>query len=106
MNILMDYLADRIGQYPFYVTGDFNCNVDSVPYNTATERLLDAHKTTWVDRSTATRTYHAYKESGGSEIDFIFHNEHTVPVSYEIISKDYGGFVSDHYGVIAEFVND
>ena len=106
MNILMDYLADRIGQYPFYVTGDFNCNVDSVPYNTATERLLDAHKTAWVDRSTATRTYHAYKESGGSEIDFIFHNEHTVPVSYEIISKDYGGFVSDHYGVIAEFVND
>ena len=106
MNILMDYLADRIGQYPFYLTGDFNCRVDSVPYSTATERLSDAHKTTWVDRSTATRTYHDYKESGGSEIDFIFHNEHTVPVSYEIISKDYGGYVSDHYGVIAEFVNE
>ena len=24
MDILMDYLADRIGQYPFYLTGDFN----------------------------------------------------------------------------------
>lgn len=106
MDILMDYLADRIGQYPFYLTGDFNCNVDSIPYNTATARLLDSHKTAWVDFSTETRTYHAYQREGGSEIDFIFHNDHTTPVQYEIISKDYGGYVSDHYGVIAEFVNE
>lgn len=106
MDILMDYLADRIGQYPFYLTGDFNCNVDSIPYNTATARLLDSHKTSWVDVSTETRTYHAYQRRGGSEIDFIFHNDHTTPVQYEIISKDYGGYVSDHYGVIAEFVNE
>jgi endonuclease/exonuclease/phosphatase family metal-dependent hydrolase len=106
MDILMDYLADRIGQYPFYLTGDFNCNVDSIPYNTATARLLDSHKTAWVDFSTETRTYHAYQRRGGSEIDFIFHNDHTTPVQYEIISKDYGGYVSDHYGVIAEFVNE
>ncbi len=106
MDILMDYLADRIGEYPFYVTGDFNCNVDSIPYNTATSRLADSHKTTWTDLSAETRTYHAYKESGGSEIDFIFHNDKTTPVSYEIISKGYDGYVSDHYGVIAEFVNN
>ncbi len=106
MDILMDYLADRIGQYPFYLTGDFNCQVDSVPYNTATDRLLDSHKTAWTDLSTVTRTYHAYKDEGGSEIDFIFHNDHTTPVQYEIISKDYDGYVSDHYGVITEFVND
>lgn len=106
MDILMDYLADRIGQYPFYLTGDFNCNVDSIPYNTATARLLDSHKTSWVDFSTEPRTYHAYQRRGGSEIDFIFHNDHTTPVQYEIISKDYGGYVSDHYGVIAEFVNE
>ena len=106
MDILMAYLEDRIGQYPFYVTGDFNCFVDSIPYNTATAKLADAHKTTWIDHSTDTRTYHAYKESGGGEIDFIFHNDKTTPVQYEIISKDYEGYVSDHYGVIAEFVND
>lgn len=106
MDILMDYLADRIGQYPFYLTGDFNCDVDSIPYNTATARLLDSHKTAWVDLSTETRTYHAYQRKGGSEIDFIFHNDHTTPVQYEIISKDYDGYVSDHYGVIVEFVNE
>lgn len=106
MDILMDYLSDRIGQYPFYVTGDFNCYVDSIPYNTATSKLADSHKTAWTDQSTVTRTYHGYQESGGGEIDFIFHNDKTTPVYYEIISKDYKGFVSDHYGVIAEFVND
>lgn len=106
MDILMDYLADRIGQYPFYLTGDFNCVADSVPYETVTARLQDSHKTAWVDLSTAENTYHAYTVEGHSEIDFIFHNGHTTPVQYEIISKDYGGFVSDHYGVIAEFVNE
>ncbi len=106
MNILMDYLADRIGQYPFYLTGDFNCVVNSIPYNTAASNLSDSHKTAWVDHSTETRTYHAYEERGGSEIDFIFHNEQVTPVRYEIISKGYDGYVSDHYGVVAEFVNE
>ena len=106
MDILMDYLADRIGEYPFYLTGDFNCTSDSVPYSTAVSKLSDAHRTAWVDYSTETRTYHAYEERGGGEIDFIFHNEKTAPVSYEIISKGYGGYVSDHFGVVAEFVNE
>ena len=106
MDILMDYLADRIGEYPFYLTGDFNCEVNSIPYETVTARLQDSHKTAWEDLSTAVNTYHAYTVEGKSEIDFIFHNDRTTPVQYEIISKDYGGFVSDHYGVIAEFVND
>lgn len=106
MEILMDYLSERIGQYPFYVTGDFNCHVDSIPYQTATAKLTDAHQVAWVDHSTETRTYHDYKESGGAEIDFVFHNDKTTPVQYEIISKDYEGFVSDHYGVIVEFVNE
>ena len=106
MDILMDYLADRIGAYPFYLTGDFNCEVNSIPYETVTARLQDSHKTAWEDLSTAVNTYHAYTVEGKSEIDFIFHNDRTTPVQYEIISKDYDGFVSDHYGVIADFVND
>ena len=105
MDILMNYLADRIGQYPFYLTGDFNCQSDSLPYQTATSRLQDSHVTGWMDHSTVNRTYHGYQETGGSEIDFIFHNEKTTPVNYEIISKGYDGYVSDHFGVIVEFVN-
>ena len=105
MTILMDYLADRIGQYPFYLTGDFNCYVGSEAYVTAAEHLQDSHKTAWIDLSTVSNTFHSYTEEGKSEIDFVFHNDRTTPVRYEIISKSYGGFVSDHYGVIVEFVN-
>ena len=50
-------------------------------------------------------TFHSYTEEGKTEIDFIFHNDHTTPVNYEIISKSYDGYVSDHYGVFVEFVN-
>ena len=106
MTILMDYLADRIDQYPFYLTGDFNCDPGSAPYVAATERLLDARKTARIDLSTERRTFHAYKETGGGEIDFIFHNNKTIPTNYEVVSKDYDGFVSDHYGVVAEFINE
>ena len=105
MTILMDYLADRIGQYPLYLTGDFNCCVGSEAYVTAAEHLQDSHKTAWIDLSTVSNTFHSYTEEGKTEIDFIFHNDHTTPVNYEIISKPYDGYVSDHYGVIVEFVN-
>ena len=88
-----------------YLTGDFNCDPGSPPYAAATERLLDARRTARIDLSTEKRTFHAYKETGGGEIDFIFHNNKTIPLKYEVISKDYDGFVSDHYGVIAEFIN-
>jgi endonuclease/exonuclease/phosphatase family metal-dependent hydrolase len=104
MQILLDYLSQRIGEYPFYMTGDFNTVVGSAAYNAADAGLEDAHKTTLEDASTVTRTYHAYTEDYGNEIDFIFHNDRVTPLRYEIVSKSYGGFVSDHYGVLAEFV--
>lgn len=106
MEILIDYLIERVGQYPLYLTGDFNCKVNSTPYEIATSCFLDSHKTAWNDISTVSNTFHGYKEGGKNEIDFIFHNEYTTPVQYEIISGDYDGFVSDHYGVIVEFIND
>ena len=106
MNILLAYLEERVGNYPFYLTGDFNYQVESVPYQTATENLMDSHKTAWSDLSTENRTFHDYEEEYGLEIDFIFHNDKTTPIQYEIISKDYGGRVSDHFGVIVEFINE
>ena len=49
-------------------------------------------------------TYHDY-QAYGSEIDFIFHTEKATPIRYEIVTKQYGGYISDHYGVFAEFVH-
>lgn len=101
--ILMNYLAERVGDYPVYLTGDFNSYNSDNAYHTVSSVFSDAHKTAWTDVSTVSHTYHGYSEWGG-EIDFIFHNDRTTPIYYEIISKQYDGFVSDHYGVIAEFV--
>ena len=48
-------------------------------------------------------TYHAYGVYG-SEIDFIFHDPQSEAVTYEIITKQYDGYISDHYGVIVDLV--
>ena len=96
INILMDYFADRVGQYPFYLTGDFNFTPDSTPYDIATSKLNDSHLTAWTNLSTVDGTYHDYGKLTDNKIDFCFHNDKTTPISCEIISKDYGGFVSDH----------
>ena len=106
INILLEYLADRVGDCPFYLTGDFNCHNGSETYGIITQTMQDSHKTAWADYSTETRTYHGYRDRGGMEIDFIFHDGFSTPLRYEILSRDYGGFVSDHYGVMVEFVYD
>jgi endonuclease/exonuclease/phosphatase family metal-dependent hydrolase len=56
-----------------------------------------------VDVSENWGTYHAY-EQYGSEIDFIFHDAHSEAVRYDIVTKQYDGYISDHYGVIVDFV--
>lgn len=106
ITILLDVLAEVVGDYPVYLTGDFNARVNSGPYEVVASQMLDARRNAWVDRSTVDGTYHGYSTRWASEIDFVFYNEKSTPVSYEIVSKDYDGFVSDHYGVIAEFVLD
>ncbi len=105
--ILMHHLTAMFGDYPVYLTGDMNCYSGTLPYNVLDEELMDAHRETWIDRSNVQLSYHDYgNRIGNAEIDYIFFNDKLTPVSYEIISKDYNGYVSDHYGVIAEFVND
>ncbi len=104
VTILMEQLATLVGDYPVYLTGDFNCGKGSDPYNVPAATLLNSHETAWVDLSTMRGTFHGYSGFGGSEIDFVFHNERSTPVSYEIVSKQYDGFVSDHFGVIVNFV--
>jgi endonuclease/exonuclease/phosphatase family metal-dependent hydrolase len=99
----MEQLETIAGDFPLYLTGDFNCAADSLAYDVVEETLQDAHKTTWKDNSTVWGTYHNYQVYGW-EIDFIFYSRSATPVNYEIISKQYDGYVSDHYGVIAEFV--
>lgn len=101
--ILMAHLTRMVGDYPVCLTGDFNSGSYDEAYATVSASLQDAHKTAWTNGSTVSHTYHGYSE-WGSEIDYIFHNDKATAVYYEIVSTSYEGFVSDHYGVIADFV--
>ena len=104
ITVLMEELPKRVGDYPIYLTGDFNCGRGSDPYNVVAGTFTDAREGAWVDASTMRGTYHGYRDQAFSEIDFVFHSEHSLPIRYEIISKKYENFVSDHYGVMVEFV--
>jgi endonuclease/exonuclease/phosphatase family metal-dependent hydrolase len=106
VTILMEQLALLAGDYPVYLTGDFNCGRNSEPYSVPAATMFNSHETAWVDHSTVEGTFHGYRDYAFSEIDFVFHSERSTPVNYEIVSKKYDGFVSDHYGVIVQFVHE
>lgn len=114
LNYLLRHLRTRLFERyedcRIYVTGDFNCLVDSRPYAVMLNGgFVDSRTVTLEDISTVNASYHGYN---GQEYMFdycFFRGEDTV-LSYEIISKNYigemdtePGYVSDHYGVITVF---
>lgn len=103
--ILLEHLTAIAAGYPLYLSGDFNVSPYSSTYGFVAQTLQDAHKTAWTQTGENWGTYHAYMQSG-SEIDFIFHDTHSTPIRYEIITKQYDGYISDHYGVVVDFVNE
>ena len=100
--ILINYLSRKFSKYPFFITGDFNFLPNSTAYKTINKHLLDAHDEAIVDKSTIQYTFHGYGNSQ-KEIDFCFFNEKSTAISYYIANDDYGGYVSDHYGVVTKF---
>ena len=106
MVVLMEYMADKFGEYPVVFTGDFNSTPESDPYCIVAETFQCAADTAWTNASEVDYTYHGYSDGWGMEIDFVFHDPEFTPIRYEIVSRDYDGRVSDHYPVMAEFVYD
>lgn len=100
---LVDFLKNYADRYPLYLTGDFNTGNKSSPYKTITAMLQDSHKSADIDASTVDGTFHGYGKYDPSEIDFCFHNDRSDAISYRILSEQYSGYVSDHYGVISFF---
>lgn len=107
---LRDRLFERYEGCRIYVTGDFNCLVDSRPYEVMEDRgFVDSRSVTLEDNSTVNASYHGYN---GQEymFDYCFFKGDDTVLSYEIISTNYigemdtePGYVSDHYGVITVF---
>ena len=106
IQVALNILEDKAGDYPVFFVGDFNASSRDDAYAAVAEKYVDARDTAR-NLSTVSGTFHGYHPGGwGSPIDHIFYNDKSTPVTYEILSKDYDGFVSDHYPVMVEFVID
>ena len=108
---LRDRLYERYEGCRIYITGDFNCVVDSRPYRTLKSYgFVESRSVTLKDNSTVNESFHGYNEEQPYMFDYCFFKGEDKVIYYEIISKNYigemdtePGFVSDHYGVITVF---
>lgn len=84
---------------PCILTGDFNCEPQSIPIQFLRERLTDALE----DKGAGGATFHGFSGVGvGGWIDYIFVSANVGVVSAEVIrDKVDGRFPSDHYPIRA-----
>lgn len=101
---LFNGLSDLMEQYPIYLTGDFNASPNSNAYNKAAEKFIDSHVEALENRSDISHTFDSYGSHNGSRIDYCFYNDRSIAIWYKILNEQFGGYVSDHYGIITEFI--
>jgi endonuclease/exonuclease/phosphatase family metal-dependent hydrolase len=104
IEVLLNELSTDIQSYPVLLTGDFNSLRNSDPYKAIEKAgLNDGEKKAWVNDSDLDYTCHLYRGHGDT-IDYCFYTKQWTPLYARIVSDDYGGYVSDHYGVIVDVV--
>jgi endonuclease/exonuclease/phosphatase family metal-dependent hydrolase len=100
--VLIGQLRNKFPDYPIFITGDFNCEPASSTYKLITKKWNDAHDDAIIDKSTIQNTFST--SNPVKEIDFCFYGGDVFPITYYIMNEKVdGGYVSDHFGVIAEF---
>ena len=104
LKVLFERLGEKMRSYPTVFTGDFNMLRDTAPYCAVLEQgLADGQRGAKEDTSEVDYSCHLYRGFGDT-IDYCFHNAVLTPVFARTISDDYDGYVSDHYGVVVDFV--
>ena len=102
---LLDGIKDFIGKYPVFLTGDLNSLPGSKAYLTLTEVFSDARTTALEGTEDTSCTYDNYGLEGTGYIyDYCMCDERSKALSYKVINEPFDGYVSDHYGVLAEFI--
>jgi endonuclease/exonuclease/phosphatase family metal-dependent hydrolase len=96
---LIHEYAEKISDYPTFVTGDFNMTPDSLGYGEMTKHFTDLNAA--LDNDTRS-TYHGYNPERypSTHIDYCFFRAGVKPVSRELIDDTVDGkYPSDHYGL-------
>lgn len=101
-NALVGLMTPYFEQYPTLAAGDFNSTPDSPIYARMTEVMADSRSGAELDLSEVDHTYHGFYQKSTSFIDYIFHTPQFDPSVYRVLSDNYNGYISDHYGVVTE----
>lgn len=102
VKVIFQELGEKMQGTPVILCGDFNSEPDGPIYTIVTDNgLLDTRKTAATDHSEIDHTFHGFGAST-TFLDYIFHSDALETNRYRIMSDIYGGYVSDHYGVLAD----
>ena len=104
LEILYQQVGSYMETYPTVFCGDFNASPDGGVYAEVTKTLRDPHETAAVKADDYQFTYTAYgTTTDPRRLDYLFYNEFLTAQSYRILTDQYDGYISDHYGVITEY---
>ena len=91
---------NRLATIPGFLIGDFNGEANEPFYSQITDVYQDARITAIDNESAVDYSFHAYGNAK-KLIDFCFCSPESVTVlAYKILDDQYGGYVSDHYGIL------
>jgi endonuclease/exonuclease/phosphatase family metal-dependent hydrolase len=102
---LLDGIKDFIEKYPVFLTGDFNAIPGSQAYLKLTETFYDARTTALEGTEDTSCTYDNYGLEGTGYIyDYCMCDDGAKALFYKVVNESFDGYVSDHYGVLAQFI--
>ena len=103
VEVIFSQMGEKMQQYPTLFCGDFNTKPDGPVYARIIQDVNDSSTNADNDLSEVDHTFHNFGESNDF-IDYIFYTAPLKPTNYRIISDMYKGQVSDHYGVMTDFI--
>lgn len=99
---LLKAYADKMSEYPLFITGDFNSFRTSPAYAEMTKHFTDANAVTVNDEENTFHNFGKVTEKFGP-IDYCFTNSKVTPLSFRVIRDLVDGYYpSDHYGLFIE----
>ena len=104
LEILYTQLSSYMEKYPTIFCGDFNARPDSGVYARVAENMSDPHVTAAVKLSSGDATYTDYGRSDDPRrLDYLFYNDRLTANRYRVMTDQYDGYISDHFGVTTEY---
>ncbi len=89
-----------LAENPGFLTGDFNGVPEEPFYSQITGTYEDAQKTAINNHSTVEYSYHDYGRVRYL-LDYCFYSPKKATIlDYQILDDQYGGYISDHYGLL------